>query len=179
MKEQIVFAGFGGQGILLSGKLVCLAAMEEGRFVSHIPSYGAEMRGGTANCSVVVADEAIASPVVRHPSICVVLNRPSLEKFEESIQPEGLLIFNTSLIDLKPQRADLDVLGIDASRLAAEIGSERSANMIAIGALVRKRPGVASLDSIERALGEAVSSRNLSLNEINRRALRKGYELAG
>lgn len=179
MREEIIFAGFGGQGILLSGKLICLAAMEEGRYVSHIPSYGAEMRGGTANCSVVVADEEIASPVIYRPTVCVILNRPSLEKFEDCLRTGGLLVYNTSLIDIQPKRTDLDIIGIDASRLAAEVGSERAANMVAIGALIRRCPQVASLESVEKALSDAVSSRNRDLNEINRTALRKGYGLAG
>ena len=178
MKEEIIFAGFGGQGVLLSGKLICLAAMDEGRYVSHIPSYGAEMRGGTANCSVVIADEEIASPVIYHPTVSVILNRPSLEKFEKTIDVDGLLIYNTSLIDIEPERKDVQLFGVDASRIAAELGSERAANMVAIGALVGLRSNVASLESVEKAMYDAISSRNRDLLEINSKALQKGFELA-
>ena len=107
MHEGIIFVGFGGQGVLLAGKLVCIAAMAEGKYVSHIPSYGAEMRGGTANCSVVISDKEIASPVVPKPSVAVVLNQPSLTKFEPRVKEGGILIYNSSLIDIKPTRTDI------------------------------------------------------------------------
>ncbi len=176
--EGIFFAGFGGQGIILAGRLVCLAAMAEGKFVSHIPSYGAEMRGGTANCSVVVSDEEIASPLVGSPSICVVLNTPSLIKFQGSVRPGGLLIWNTSLIDIRPERTDIECLAIAANEIAEKAGTYRAANMVALGALVARRPRVTSLAAIERALEAAVSARHRELNAANRRALRGGYEAA-
>ena len=106
MREEIIFAGFGGQGIILSGTIICLAAMKEGKKVTHIPSYGAEMRGGTANCSVVISDEEIASPMVPHPSVCVVMNKPSLLKFEPRLREGGTLLYNSSLIDIEPTRTE-------------------------------------------------------------------------
>jgi 2-oxoglutarate ferredoxin oxidoreductase subunit gamma len=173
--EGIFFAGFGGQGVILAGRLLCLAAMKEGKFVSHIPSYGAEVRGGTANCSVVVSDEQIASPLVAHPSICVVMNSPSFVKFQPFVKPGGLFIYNSSLIELEPERADIEALPVNANAIAEEIGSYRAANMVALGLLLKKRP-VASLEAVLAALDEAVSARNRELNEINRKALRRGFD---
>jgi 2-oxoglutarate ferredoxin oxidoreductase subunit gamma len=178
MNERIFFAGFGGQGIILAGKIVCLAAMREGRHVSHIPSYGAEMRGGTANCSVVVSDEEIASPLVPAPDICVVMNTPSLLKFQPIVRPGGLLIWNESLIDVKPDRKDIECLAVRANDIAETAGSYRSANMVMLGALLKRRPGVTSMNALLSVLDEAVSARHRELNQVNRKALAGGYEAA-
>jgi len=178
MHEQLFFAGFGGQGIILAGRLVCLAAMQEGRHVSHIPSYGAEMRGGTANCSVVVSSDEIASPLVPHPDTCVVMNTPSLIKFQKIVRPGGLLIWNESLIDQKPDRTDIEIVGVRANDIAEEAGSYRSANMVMLGALLKRRPEVASMDAVMAALDHAVSARNRELNQVNRKALAGGYKAA-
>jgi 2-oxoglutarate ferredoxin oxidoreductase subunit gamma len=172
--EGIFIAGFGGQGVILTGRLICLAAMREGRHVSHIPAYGAEMRGGTANCSVVVSDEEIASPLVPNPSICIVLNTPSLAKFQPIVKPGGLLIWNSSLIDTPPERTDIELAPIAANALAEEAGSYKAANMVALGLLLAWRP-VATLDAVLAALDEAVSTRHKDLNQINRKALKKGF----
>ena len=178
MHEGIFFAGFGGQGIILAGRVVCLAAMQEGRHVSHIPSYGAEMRGGTANCSVVVSDEEIASPLVPSPDTCVVMNTPSLLKFQKIVRPGGLLIWNESLIDVKPDRADIEILAVRANDIAEEAGSYRSANMVMLGALLKRRPAVASMNAVLAVLDQAVSARNRELNQVNRKALASGYQAA-
>jgi 2-oxoglutarate ferredoxin oxidoreductase subunit gamma len=175
MYEGIFIAGFGGQGVILTGRLLCLAAMREGRHVSHIPSYGAEMRGGTANCSVVVSDEEIASPLVPRPTICMALNTPSFNKFQPIVKPGGLLIYNSSLIDVAPLRTDIQCLPVKANEIAEESGSYRAANMVALGCLLKARP-VASLDAVLAALDEAVSARNRELNQVNRKALRRGYD---
>ena len=176
MQEGIIFSGFGGQGILLAGKLVCIAAMLEGKNVSHIPSYGAEMRGGTANCTVVIADDIIASPIISTPSICVILNKPSLVKFEPRMKKGGLLIYNASLIDETPSRSDLKVVSVKANDLAEEAGTYRSANMVAIGCLLKLKPELAQLETTIQALDKAVSARNKKLNEINVKALRAGFD---
>jgi 2-oxoglutarate ferredoxin oxidoreductase subunit gamma len=176
--EGMFFAGFGGQGIILAGRIICLAAMGEGKHVSHIPSYGAEMRGGTANCSVVVSDEEIASPLVPRPSVCVVMNKPSLLKFESMVRPGGLLIWNESLIDLAPARSDLEVLPVRANDIAEAAGSYKSANMVMLGALLKRKPGIASMAAVLGVLNEAVSARHRELNETNRKALAGGYERA-
>jgi 2-oxoglutarate ferredoxin oxidoreductase subunit gamma len=176
--EGVFIAGFGGQGVILAGKILCLAAMSEGKHVSHIPSYGAEMRGGTANCSVVVSDSEIASPLVPRPSVCIVLNTPSLIKFQSIVQGGGLLIWNKSLIDITPDRRDIDELPLAANELAEAAGSYKSANMAALGALLKRRPAIASMDAVLACLDQAVSARHRELNAINRRALAKGYEAA-
>lgn len=175
MTEKIIFAGFGGQGVLLSGKLLCIAGMREGKYVSHIPSYGAEMRGGTANCQVIISDEEVASPVVFHPDIAIVLNTPSLLKFEPRIKAGGLLIYNSSLIDEKPSRTDITVVDIAANDIAEENGSSRSANMAVIGKLLKQKPELASLESAVAALEEAVSARNRKFNPVNEKVLKAGY----
>jgi 2-oxoglutarate ferredoxin oxidoreductase subunit gamma len=175
MREEIIFAGFGGQGIILSGTIVCLAAMKEGKKVTHIPSYGAEMRGGTANCSVVISDDEIASPVVPHPSICVVMNKPSLIKFEPRLRKGGTLLYNSSLIDIEPSRGDIHRIPVPANELAEQEGSARSANMIMLGMLAKLKPEIASLDSIKATLDQAVSARHRNLNEINKRCLARGF----
>jgi 2-oxoglutarate ferredoxin oxidoreductase subunit gamma len=176
--EGIFIAGFGGQGVILTGRLLCLAAMAEGKRVSHIPSYGAEMRGGTANCSVVVSDEEIASPLVPRPTALIVLNSPSLAKFQPSVRPGGLLIWNSSLIDTAPVRADVECVAVRANELAEAAGSYKAANMVVLGLLLALRPGIASLAAVSAALSEAVSARHRELNDINRAALKKGHELA-
>ncbi len=177
MHEGIVFAGFGGQGIILSGMVLCLAAMEEGKKVSHIPSYGAEMRGGTANCSVVISDFEIASPLVPHPGVCVVMNKPSLVKFEPTVVQGGLFLWNSSLIDTAPSRGDLRAVAVPANELAEAEGSARAANMVLLGALARLRPELASLEALIHGLGEAVSARHKKLNTINIACLKRGFGL--
>jgi 2-oxoglutarate ferredoxin oxidoreductase subunit gamma len=177
MREEIIFAGFGGQGIILSGTLICLAAMKEGKRVTHIPSYGAEMRGGTANCSVVISDEEIASPMVPHPSLCVVMNKPSLLKFESRMKEGGILLYNSSLIDIEPSRKGLRCLPVAANEIAEQEGSARSANMVMLGLLAKIKPEVASLDSIQATLEQAVSARHRNLNEVNKRCLARGFAL--
>ena len=178
MYEGIFFGGFGGQGIILAGRIICLAAMGEGKHVSHIPSYGAEMRGGTANCSVVVSDEEIASPLVPQPSVCIVMNKPSLLKFESMVRPGGLLIWNESLIDVAPVRTDIETLPVRANEIAEAAGSYKSANMVMLGVLLKKKPGIASMNAVLGVLNDAVSARHRELNETNRKALAGGYERA-
>ncbi len=178
MYEGIFFAGFGGQGIILAGKIVCLAAMGEGKHVSHIPAYGAEMRGGTANCSVVVSDEEIGSPLVPQPDVCIVMNTPSLLKFQGIVKPGGLLIWNESLIDVTPETSGIEILAMRANDIAEAAGSYRAANMVMLGALLKRRPVVASMNAALAVLDEAVSARHRELNQVNRKALAGGYEKA-
>ncbi len=177
MTNEIIFAGFGGQGVLLAGKILCIAAMREGKYVSHIPSYGAEMRGGTANCSVVISDEDIASPVVERPDICIVLNTPSLLKFEPKIKKDGILIYNTSLINVKPKRDDINIMGIDANSISEKNGSSRAANMAVLGFLSALKPELSSVESLIVALDEAVSERNKKFNPINIAIMKEGFSL--
>ncbi len=175
MHERIIIAGFGGQGVIMAGKLLCIAAMNENKYVSHIPSYGAEMRGGTANCSVVISDKEIGSPTVPKPGIVVVMNTPSLTKFEPMVVPGGLLIYNSSLIDRKPERTDITVIDLKANDISEAEGSTRAANMAAIGKLIAVRPGIASLESVIKALDVAVSARNRKHNDINIKVLKAAH----
>jgi 2-oxoglutarate ferredoxin oxidoreductase subunit gamma len=176
MRQGIIFAGFGGQGIILSGLILCHAAMKEGKQVSHIPSYGAEMRGGTANCTVVVADSPIGSPLVREPDVGVIMNKPSLAKYQPLLAAGGLLLWNSSLIDRAPERADIKAVAVPANEIAEKEGSARAANMVMLGALARLRPELASLESVIHGLEEAVSARNKQLAAINVACLHRGYE---
>lgn len=174
MTEEIIIAGFGGQGVLLAGKLLCVAAMRQGREVSHIPSYGAEMRGGTANCSVVISDEDIASPVIERPGVVIALNGPSLAKFEDRVRPGGLLIWNSSLVKNPPTRKDLVLIPLDATALSLAEGTERGANMAAVGALLKLKPDLVGLAAVEEALDEVISARNKKHNPVNIRILHAG-----
>lgn len=176
MTEEIIIAGFGGQGVLLTGKILCVAGMREDLYVTHIPSYGAEMRGGTANCSVVVSDEEVASPVIERPGIVIALNGPSMKKFEDRIRPGGLLIWNSSLIQEKPSRTDIVAVPLEATGLSLEKGTERGANMAALGALLALKPDIISREAVEAALDEAISARNRKFNPLNREIIASGYE---
>ncbi len=175
MTEEIIISGFGGQGTLLSGKLLCVAAMREGLNVSHIPSYGAEMRGGTANCSVVISDEEIASPVIERASVVIALNGPSVVKFEPRMRPGGLLIWNSSLVKTPPTRKDLKKVAVDATGLSLAEGTERAANMAAIGALLYLKPDLVSRAAVVAALDEVISERNRKHNPLNVKIMDLGY----
>ena len=182
MTTEIIFAGFGGQGVILAGKILTLAGMNEDKYVSHIPSYGAEMRGGTANCSVIVSDEEVASPVIEKPDVVVALNKPSMVKFEKQLKKGGLLIYNSSLIDIKPTRNDIKTLALPANEMAAECKNARGANMVVLGCLAKVIPGMISgVKPFEFALDEAISARNKKFNPINiatiEAAFNKDYEI--
>lgn len=177
--EKIIVSGFGGQGVLLAGKLLCVAAMRQGRQVSHIPSYGAEMRGGTAHCAVVISDEAVASPVVEHPTIVIALNEPSVAKFEPRICTRGLLIWNSSLVKTPPNRTDITLMAVPATELSLAEGTERAANMAAVGALLAVKPEMVSREAVLDALEEVISERNRKHNPLNRRIFQAGFEHSG
>ena len=149
--QEMVFAGFGGQGILSMGKFLAYAGMDQGRNVSWLPSYGPEMRGGTANCSVIITDDPIGSPVITNPTSLIVMNRPSLDRFEATLRPKGLLIMDTDLVTRPAARTDIDIIRIPAQTLAEEIGSKKIANMILLGALVEKT-GVVTIDMLLQAI---------------------------
>ena len=182
MKTEIIFAGFGGQGVILAGKILALAGMSDDKHVSHIPSYGAAMRGGTANCSVIVSDEEIASPVIEKPDVVVALNKPSMTKFEQWLKPGGLLIYNTSLIDIEPTRTDIRKLALPCNEIAEETNNPRGANMVVLGCLSKAVPGmISSVKPFEYALDEAISARNKKFNPINiatiEAASKRDYEI--
>ncbi len=177
MHEEIIFAGFGGQGVLFAGQLLAYTALEEGRQVTWIPSYGPEMRGGTANCTVVVSDEPIGSPVCMHPSIAIVFNNPSLEKYEPLVKPGGLLVVNQSLMVTPPARTDLEVVLIPATEAATEMGQVRVANMILFGALLARQP-IVRVEAVLAVLQDKLGARKAHLLAINRAALERGAALA-
>jgi 2-oxoglutarate ferredoxin oxidoreductase subunit gamma len=178
MQYDIIFSGFGGQGALFAGQLLAYAALDAGRNVTWIPSYGPEMRGGTAHCTVIVSDQPIGSPLVRHPSNVVALNNPSVEKYEPLLAPGGHLIYNASLTTRPIARTDIRAVAIPASDIAAELGDGRLLNMVMLGALL-EQTGVLALEVVEHAIEQHLSERHRKLLDLNRLALRRGMELAG
>ncbi len=176
MQSEIILAGFGGQGVLLIGKLLALAGMEEGREVTWMPAYGPEMRGGTCNCTVVIGDRQIGSPISKRPHHLIALNLPSLDKFEGDVRPEGLIVSNSSLINRSPRRKDVRVVEVPANAVAIEAGSPRAANMVALGAFVYASRLV-ELEGVIQVLDKNLS-RDPKLAEINRVSVTRGYELA-
>jgi 2-oxoglutarate ferredoxin oxidoreductase subunit gamma len=167
MTYEITLAGFGGQGILFLGKMIALAGMLEGKEVSWIPSYGPEMRGGTANCSVVVSDRRIGSPVVSHPNVLVAMNRPSLEKFEPKVQPAGFVLINKTLIEIPHTRHDVDVAYVEITGLAGELGNPRLANVVALGALIGRLP-IVGRDAVLEGLKKELSGKKAALRAVSR-----------
>lgn len=170
--QQIIFAGFGGQGILSIGKFLVYAGMDANLNVSWLPSYGPEMRGGTANCSVILTDEGIGSPIVTKADSLVVMNRPSLDKFEASVVPSGVIIIDSDLVDRMPTRSDVDVIAIPAQTIAEELGSEKIANMVLLGALVKKT-GIVPIEALINSLKAHGKEKFF---EINKKAIEKGIE---
>ena len=177
MKTDLVIAGFGGQGVLFAGQLLAHAALDADLHTTWYPSYGPEMRGGTANCTVVISDEPIGSPVVARPEAAIVLNLPSLDRYEPLVRPGGLLVVNASLIDREVRRSDLDVVAIPADDVAAELGHPRLTNMVLVGALLARRP-VFTLDHVTATLERVIPERHRRLLPANRAALERGAELA-
>ena len=176
--EEIIIAGFGGQGIILVGKLLAQTAMKAGREVTYMPSYGAEVRGGTANCTVIVADRSIACPVITAPQSLIAMNKASLHKFAPRLKADGLLLWNRSLIEETPQvDPDVDLVPIPADEVAVELGSPKSANMVMLGAYLQKR-GHLSVDQASEALRDVLAERYHKTIPVNTEALRRGAELA-
>lgn len=178
MQEEVIISGFGGQGTLFAGQLLAYAVMEQGLHVTWIPSYGPEMRGGKARCTVVISDEEIGSPLVRQPSAAIVLNLPSMEAFEPEIKPGGTLVVNSSLVPIKSQRDDIKVIYVPATDMATEMGNVRLANVICLGALVQAM-GIVPVDAVFQALENHLPERHRKLLPMNREALNKGAELVG
>lgn len=175
---DLIIAGFGGQGILMVGNLLSIAAMEEGRQVTYFPAYGVEMRGGTANCTVVISDEEIGSPVVGHPRSCVVMNAPSLEKYQPLMEAGGTLVVNSSLVERSGvTRTDLDVLFVPANEIAREVGSLQLASMVALGAYAAKT-GVVRIETLCGCLPKVVSKKYEKFIPLNIHALKEGAALA-
>lgn len=178
METSIVIAGFGGQGVLFAGQVLAYAAMESGRYVTWFPSYGPEMRGGTAHCVVIISDEPIGAPLVTRPDIAIVLNQPSYDKYEPLVKPGGLLVVNSSIVEGESDRPDIEVAQVAANGIAEEFGSVKMLNMVTVGALLGRRP-LLPLEAVERALMEHLPAGKAHLIEANLRVLRRGYEVAG
>ncbi len=177
MQTEIILAGFGGQGIMFAGQILSYAAMDAGKEVTWIPSYGPEMRGGTANCTVVVSEEEIGSPVVKNPDAALVMNLPSLDKYEPLVKAGGVLVVNSSMVDHRPRRTDITAVCVPCNEVAEGMGSPRLANMVAIGALLTALPALTIAD-IEAALNTHMPGRHKHLLPKNVEALQKGAEFA-
>ena len=175
MLIKTIFAGFGGQGVLSMGLGLAQAAMMEGKNVTYLPSYGVEVRGGTANCTVAVSDEEIASPVASAPEFVVAMNQPSLVRFQNQVQSGGVLFFNSSLIKAEVSRGDIELVGVLAGRIAEELGSPRSANMVMLGAFTKKS-NLVSIDTLIEGLKTTLKNKT-KLIAVNKKALIAGYEL--
>jgi 2-oxoglutarate ferredoxin oxidoreductase subunit gamma len=178
METSIVISGFGGQGVLFAGQVLAYAAMDSGRHVTWIPSYGPEMRGGTAHCVVIISDEPIGAPVAAHPDVAIVLNQPSYDKYEPLVKAGGLLIVNSSLIDSESERPDISAIYVPANALAEEWGSRKMLNMAALGALLAARP-VLPLAAVEQALSDHLPADKQHLITQNLEVLRRAYLAQG
>ena len=177
MTNEIIISGFGGQGVMAIGKTLCEAGMKEGKNVSWLPSYGPEMRGGTANCSVIVSDKDVASPLVDKADVIVAMNLPSLDKFEEHVKPGGLLVVNSSIIERKSTRDDITVVYCDANRIAEAVGNPKGANVAILGAMLEKEP-IVDIDKMTEAIRIELGERKARFLEGNKKALIAGMEAA-
>ena len=171
--SAILLAGFGGQGILFAGKQLVTAGMKLDKQVSWLPSYGPEMRGGTCNCSVIVSDDPVGSPIIAHPNILMVMNEPSLDKFEETVAPGGTIFVDSSLIARKVKRTDVDVVYIPATQMAKDMEAPSLANMIILGCIVGKLKPVKG-ETVAEALKHTISARKAALLDLNLKAVEAG-----
>jgi 2-oxoglutarate ferredoxin oxidoreductase subunit gamma len=172
MQEEFLFSGFGGQGVMFVGQLLAYTALDEGLEVTWIPSYGPEMRGGTAHCYVVISDKPIGSPVVRYPKVVAAFNKPSFDKYEPLVAPGGLLAYNSSLINQESTRTDITILPVPASELADELGNLRLANIIMLGAVLATRP-VLPFAALKHGIEGHIPAHRRNLLELNLKALDK------
>lgn len=177
MQTEIFIAGFGGQGVMFAGQMLSYAAMDIGKEVTWIPSYGPEMRGGTANCTVVIADEEIGSPLVMNPPAVIVMNLPSLDKYEPAVKPGGVLVVNASMVDREVKRTDITWVSLPCNEIAEEVGDRRMANVVAVGALLALMP-ILTLENIEAALKAHMPGRHQHLLPKNVAAFKRGAEYA-
>ena len=173
MQKEIIVAGFGGQGVLFAGQLLTYAAMDEGLHVTWIPSYGPEMRGGTANCTVIISDEEIGSPMVSRPSAVIAMNLPSLDKYEDKVKDGGVLVVNQSMVDRDVHRTDIYVAMVPANTIAEELGDKRMTNMVLLGTLLANLD-VLPVAAVEKALKEHLPERHHKLLPLNKEAIQRG-----
>lgn len=175
MLQEVIMAGFGGQGILSMGQLLTYAGLHEDREVSWIPSYGPEMRGGTANCSVVISKTPVSSPMVTEPNALVIMNLPSLDKFIDTVKPGGVAVINSSLVDKKVERTDIKVVEVPANQIAEELGNGKVASIVILGALV-ELTGMVQMESVVESLKKVLPPHRHKLIPLNQAALEKGAE---
>lgn len=175
MVIKTIFSGFGGQGVIMMGYLLATAGMNEEKNVTCLPAYGAEVRGGTANCTVVISTEEIASPVASEPEYAVLMNTPSLLRFQNQVQSGGMIFLNSSMIDSRPVREDLEILEIPANDLATQLQEDRVSNMVMLGAFIKKT-GLVSFETMARVLKDTFANRSPTLVNLNRSALLSGYD---
>lgn len=174
METSIIIAGFGGQGVLFAGQLLAYAGMDDGRHVTWIPSYGPEMRGGTAHCTIIIGDDPIGAPIVARPDIAVVLNRPSYDKYEPLVKPGGLLVVNSSIVTAVSRRNDMDTVYIPANTIAEENGTTKMLNMAAVGAMFARRLFL-PLTTVEQALADHLPPNKHHLLSANLNTLQAGF----
>ena len=177
METSIIIAGFGGQGVLFAGQLLAYAGMDAGLHVTWIPSYGPEMRGGTANCTVIISSDPIGAPLVARPDVAIALNQPSFDKYEFLVKPGGLLVVNSSIISSKTKRKEIEAVYVPANTIAEELGTVKMLNMVAIGAMLRRQP-VLDLEVVEQAIVDHLPPKKAHLAKANLRVMRQGYEMA-
>lgn len=176
MTTNIIITGFGGQGILFAGKILAYTALITGKQLSWLPSYGPEMRGGTANCHVIVSDEPVGSPIIITPDVLISMNKPSLEKFEDAVAQGGTIIYDKSLIDREVKRTDVKTVAVEATGIATAEGKAGMANMIMLGALL-KATGIFTIDEIRMGVEKTVPPSKQHLVEVNMEMIEKGYNL--
>jgi 2-oxoglutarate ferredoxin oxidoreductase subunit gamma len=175
MHQEIIISGFGGQGILFAGQLLAYAGLAEGRHVTWIPSYGPEMRGGTAHCTIIISDEEIGSPLVSHPTAALVMNPPAMEKYAPLVKAAGVLILDATLIQARSDRHDISEIAIPAKQIADEFGAPQIANVVMLGALI-SATHVVALETMDEVLAQHLSARHRDKLQANLRALRAGAE---
>ena len=171
--HEIIIAGFGGQGLLFAGKVLAYAGLLEKRQLSWLPSYGPEMRGGTANCNVILSDSPVGSPIVQHPNVLIVMNTPSLDKYEKEVVPGGKIFLDSSLITRKVERKDVDVYYVPATRMAADMGTPGLANMVLLGMVIRET-GCVKPETVDEALRHVIPARKANLFDANKAAVDAG-----
>jgi len=177
MEKQLIIAGFGGQGVLLIGQLLAYAGMLDGKEVSWMPAYGPEMRGGSANCSVVISDESVGSPKVETADVVIAMNRPSMELFEKNVAEGGILLYNASLIDTKPTRTDIRVVGVPCNDIADELKSQKVANMVMLGAYLALT-GQFTVETMMDALRHKLGPSKEKMMPLNQAAIEAGMKAA-
>lgn len=176
MYQGVIMAGFGGQGVVSGGILLAYSGMVDGKEVTFFPAYGAEMRGGTANCSVVISSDEVASPVVAYPDSILIMNEPSLAKFEPTLHSGGVLFLNSSLVDSRSKRTDIETVEIPANAIAEELGNIKCANMVMVGAFAQKT-GAIAIDALKKSVGKVYVRANDKILEMNRQAIQRGADL--